>query len=90
MRNNFKGKCWLCGTYGPTETHHIFEGPNRKWSDKYGLTVELCMWCHREGKNAAHLSRDTADYLHVEGQKAFEKTYGSREDFMKIFGRNYL
>ena len=48
------------------------------------------MWCHREGRNAAHISRETADYLHTEGQKAFERTYGDRQEFMDIFGKNYL
>lgn len=32
-----KGECYLCGKIGQTEEHHCFGGPNRKFSEKYGL-----------------------------------------------------
>lgn len=85
-----KKSCYLCGRYGYTEEHHIFEGPNRELSEEYGLKVYLCLYCHREGKQAAHKNADTADYLHRIGQQAFEERCGSRERFRELFGRNYL
>lgn len=85
-----KAHCYLCGRYGYTEEHHIFGGPNRNLSEKYGLKVYLCLYCHRAGKNAAHIDTETADYLHKIGQQAFERKYGNGEMFNKIFGKNYL
>lgn len=52
--------CYLCGrnhTADPCglETHHVFGGPNRKYSERYGLKVRLCgERCHRNGANSVH------------------------------------
>ena len=85
-----KGCCYLCGKYGQTDEHHIFGGPNRMLSEQYGLKVDLCLECHRFGKHAVHKDRAVMDELHRQGQEAFESQVGSRKEFMKIFGRNYL
>lgn len=90
--------CYRCGRAGKTEKHHIFGGANRKLSEKYGLTVHLCHECHNEPPNGAHFSKETADWLHRIGQQAFEvnqfkdgKTWEeARDEFMKLFGKNYL
>ena len=89
--------CYLCGKcqeYGPNrlEEHHIFEGnPDRKNSEKYGLKVYLCGdKCHRNGRESAHQCGETMQQLHEDGQRAFEEHHGSRAEFMRIFGRNYL
>lgn len=83
-------RCFICGGMRGLEEHHIFGGPNRKWSEKYGLKVMLCgIECHRLGKNSAHMNRKTGDSLKRIGQIAFEARH-SHEDFMKIFGKNYL
>ena len=89
-------KCFLCGKNGwgdPLEKHHIFGGnPNRQLSEKYGLYVWLCgNECHRNGKASAHMNAKTAQMLHEYGEKKWlEETGGTIEDFIKIFGRNYL
>lgn len=85
-----KGYCYLCGRIGETERHHIFGAANKIHSEEYGLTVQLCQSCHRTGKESAHLDKETALFLHQTGQQAFERRWGSREEFMKIFGKNYL
>ncbi len=85
-----KGCCYLCGKYGQTDEHHIFGGPNRMLSEQYGLKVDLCLECHRFGKHAVHKDHAVMDELHRQGQEAFESQVGSRKEFMKIFGRNYL
>lgn len=87
--------CWLCGKNGtgdPLERHHIFGGPNRKMSEKYGLVVYLCgNSCHRLGKKAVHVCADTRIALRKYGQKkAMEENGWTREDFRKIFGKNYM
>lgn len=89
-------KCFICGQareYGfdRLEIHHIFPGnPNRKNSDKYGLTVWLCgCSCHREGPMSVHKNRKVDLALKCIAQQKFEETH-SREEFRKIFGRSYL
>ena len=85
-----KGRCYLCSRCGQTQEHHIFGGPNRTLSEKYGLKVYLCLECHATGKHAVHRDKAVMDELHRQGQEAFEEQLGSRKVFMQIFGRNYL
>lgn len=87
--------CWLCGRNGngdPLERHHIFGGANRKLSEKYGLVVWLCgERCHRNGKKRVHRCRETADRIHRYGQHlAMEENGWTVEEFIEIFGRNYI
>lgn len=84
-------QCLVCGSWN-IEDHHIFFGVSkRKLSEKYGLKVWLCPTHHR-GTQGVH-GRD-GHKLDMElkqlGQKSFEYHYGTREEFIKIFGRNYL
>lgn len=88
-------KCFLCGRNGtadPLDRHHVFGGPYRKKSEKYGLVVYLCHHdCHIFGKNAVHQNADTALYLHQWGQrKAMMEQGWSTYDFIREFGKNYL
>lgn len=82
-------KCFLCGKYEWLEEHHIFGGYNRRKSEFYGLKVKLCHWCHNEPPKGAHHNKETMQYLHEIGQRAFEAHY-PEEDFMEVFGRNYI
>lgn len=86
--------CFLCGRNGngdPLEEHHIFGGTNRRLSEEDGLKVWLCGGrCHRCGKKSAHMNSDTSTFLKQEAQLAWESRYGSREAFLKRYGRNYL
>ncbi len=74
------------------EKHHIFFGSaNRKLSEKYGLTVYLCTEHHRVGKYAVHRNINTDLMLKQMAQKIFMKKKDKTiEDFIKIFGKNYL
>lgn len=83
-------QCLICGSWN-IEDHHIFFGnANRKQSEKYGLKVWLCPTHHRgtigvHGKDGHKLDMQLKEL----GQKAFEWKH-TREEFIKIFGRNYL
>lgn len=85
-------ECFLCGCTGcAMETHHIFGASNRKKSDKYKLVVTLCHNCHNEPPNGAHHNAETMLALHRYGQrKAMQENGWSVEDFIKVFGKNYL
>lgn len=84
-------RCYLCGSdYEALDWHHIFGGANRKWSEKYGLKVRLCHnRCHIFGERSVHKCKETSDKLKVIGQKKFEETH-TRQEFMEIFGKNYI
>lgn len=85
----------MCGRNGildPLDRHHIFGGPNRDKSEKYGLVVDLCHnRCHIFGPEAAHRSQETRLLLRQYGQrKAMEEQGWTTEDFIREFGKNYL
>ena len=86
------GKCWKCGKWGWLEEHHIFGGPFRKKSEKYGLKVGLCGdTCHRLGEESAHQCAATALQLHQYGQRKYMEEQGATVDeFRAQFGKNYL
>jgi hypothetical protein len=88
-------KCWLCGGYGgrdPLDRHHIFGGPYRKKSEKYGLVVWLCHHdCHIFGPDAVHNNAYNMLMVKQYGQrKAMKENDWTTEDFIREFGRNYL
>ena len=88
-------ECFLCGRNGsrdPLDKHHIFGGAYRKKSEKYSLVVYLCHdSCHIFGENAVHKNAETMLALHRYGQeKAMRENGWSVEDFIKVFGKNYL
>lgn len=93
MEESGTRRCYACGCYatqGYLHEHHIFGGANRKLSEKYGLKVHLCYVCHEDNERGVH-GRNTIlrNQLHREGQQAFEREH-TREEFMEIFGKNYL
>ena len=80
--------CFFCGRYG-TEIHHIFFGTsNRKMSDKYGCVVGLCYEHHR-GNRGVHFNRELDLELKRMAQRRFQEIY-TEEQFLAVFGRNYL
>lgn len=82
--------CLLCGSSNNVERHHIFFGTaNRKISDKYKLIIPLCAYHHR-GSNSVHQNRQLDLKVKELGQTVFENRCGSREDFIRLFGRSYL
>lgn len=87
--------CFLCGRNGvhdPLDRHHIFNGPNRKKAEKYGLVVYLCHSdCHIFGPMAAHRNPNTMRKIKQYGQrKAMEENGWTVKDFIREFGKNYL
>ena len=85
-------ECFLCGKTCHTEVHHLLFGMgNRKLSDQYHLTVDLCPECHRTSPRAVHQCAEVANMLRAYGQKKWmDETGGSIDDFRRIFGKNYL
>lgn len=91
------GECYLCNklekrhwTHSYLETHHAFPGnPGRKISEENGFTVKLCARHHRNGEQAAHKDIKSLRLIQRDIQAEYEKTH-TREQWMKLIGRNYL
>ena len=78
-------KCAVCPSKTNLTTHEIFGGSNRNNSIKYGLTIKLCLTCHRKYQEDKCFN----DEWHKKGQLAFMKSYPDL-NFIDIFHRNYL
>lgn len=84
-------ECYFCGSREWLECHHIFGGANRKKSDRLGLVVDLCHYCHNEPPLGVHHNKEAMAYLHRCGQvKAMREQGWTKADFIREFGKNYL
>lgn len=89
-------RCYLCGRYGtsadPLDTHHVFFGPYRSKSERYGLTVRLHHFsCHEFGNESVHANAAICRALQSEVQEiAMDHYRWTVEDFIGLFGRNYI
>lgn len=84
-------ECWVCGTRSGLHIHHcMFGNPNRKHSDEYGYKVYLCANHHNMSSAGVHFNRELDLALKTISQKHFESHHGTREEFIRIFGRSYL
>lgn len=92
IKGDIKSKCYFCGATGWIEEHHVFGGnPNRRLSEKYGLKVHLCHYCHNEPPQGVHYNLENRLMLQQIAQTQAMEHYGwSVEDFIHIFGKNYL
>jgi hypothetical protein len=83
-----RGYCYNCHRSYGLEEHHIYGGnPDRQHSDDYGLVVDLCHTCHLSVTDEK--DQGLINELKQKGQQRFEAVHG-HEEFMRIFGRNYL
>lgn len=70
--------------------HHIFGGYGRRSvSEKYGFIVPLTNDEHNMSNYGVHFNRELDLKLKRECQTKFEETH-SREEFIRLVGRNYL
>ena len=79
-------RCFLCGRQTELQVHHCISGTaNRRLADKDGLTVYLCGECHRK----LHDKGMCEHYVKAVAQTAWERHYGTTEEFIKRYGKNY-
>lgn len=92
IQGDGEDKCFLCGRTDWIERHHIFNGTaNRKKSEKYGLTVHLCHWCHNEPPYGVHFNSNRDLMLKRFAQEQAMEYYGwTVDEFREIFGKSYL
>ena len=84
-------------------TTYFFGRGRRKISDREGLIVYLCPYCHRgdkgvHGKNGAKLNYTLKEVAQEAWEDNYKKSYpyknhadeAAREAFIRMMGRNYL
>ena len=83
--------CLVCGTTKGIHIHHVFGASNRKKSTEYRLVAPLCGYHHNLSDYGVHLNRTLDSKLKRFAQKKAMSYYEwSIDDFIRIFGRNYL
>ena len=81
--------CYVTGS-NIVAIHHVFNGPNRMLSEKYGFLIPLCPDWHNMTPYSVHMDEDFDKFLKQMGQTYYESHYGTREDFVFEFGESYL
>ena len=79
----------MCHRVSDLHEHHIFGAANRKLSEKYGLKIWLCPEHHNMSDAGIHFNKALDLQIKQIAQREFEDSH-TRDDFMRIFGRNYL
>lgn len=87
MQHCEEPQCYITGSRINLDKHHCVHGrANRKIAEKYGLWVYLRHDIHM---NLHDKDKELDRELEQDAQRAFEKEY-SREEWMKLIGKNYL
>jgi Zn-finger protein len=79
--------CFLCGCVRNLERHHVWHGVNRKNAEKDGLTVWLCVRCHR---NLHDKGLNDKTLMEVGERAWLRETGGTIEDFIRRYGKNVI
>lgn len=90
-----KTHCFICGMnrcLEPLDEHHVFGGPNRAKSEKYGLKIYIHHnKCHIFGENSVHKNAKVDRAVKRIVQERAMQYYGwTVEQFREIFGKNYI
>ncbi len=86
------GRCYVTGS-GNVAIHHVFPGTGRrKHCEKYGFVVPLVPELHNMSDVSVHSNPNTGLDLELKQkcQRYFEEHYGTRQEFIGVFGRSYL
>lgn len=83
-------RCYATGRTDNLDRHHCFKASRRKAAEKHGLWVYLNHQVHMDMHDHTPPYETLENDLKVIAQQAFEDNGGTREDFMRIFGANYL
>lgn len=70
--------------------HHVFNGPCRSLSERYGFIVPLRPDWHNMTPYSAHTNQEFDEHLKRQAQEYYEAHIGTREQFIAEFGKSYL
>ena len=83
-------ECFVCKTTFGLHRHHVYGNSNRNNSERYGCWVYLCGIHHNLSNQGVHFNRFLDLWIKEECQRRWESGGRTREEFLKIFGRQYL
>ncbi len=72
--------------YGPVNAHHVFNGAYKQKSEEDLFYMNLHPECHRK----LHDDPSIAKALKAKCQKIYEMDIGTREEFIRRYGKSYL
>jgi hypothetical protein len=83
--------CYFTGSPN-CHRHHIFYGPYRKKSEEYGFVIPLATHLHEFTPESVHGNPNKGLDLELKqmAQRYFKEHYGTREEFIQVFGKNRL
>lgn len=70
--------------------HHVFNGPCRSLSGRYGFIVPLRPDWHNMTPYSVHMNQEFDEHLKRQAQEYYEAHIGTREQFIAEFGKSYL
>lgn len=76
--------CIVCGRIAD-HCHHVFEGPDKAWSENFDLMIPMCETCHR----LLHDNQRMNEYYKRLCQAAWQKKYPELK-WQEYFRKNYL
>lgn len=83
--------CFFCNSIRGLHSHHIYEGTaNRRKSEQYGLKIWLCGPHHNLSNAGVHFNKEKDIQLKQMAQRYFEENIGSRDYFIREFGKSWL
>lgn len=85
-------ECIVCRTTRDLHIHHVYPGVGRrKISEREGCWCYLCARHHNMSNQGVHFDKSLDLRLKAMCQSAWEqKTGKSTQEFIRLFGRNYL
>ena len=83
-------KCLVCGTPLGLHKHHIYQAYARRASERWGCWCYLCGRHHNLSNEGVHFDKDLDMRLKRHCQRKLEDLGWKREEFISVFGKNYL
>ncbi len=84
-------KCWVTGSTQNLHCHHVYGGGRRRLSERYGLKIWLRADWHNTADYGIHNNAEFANEVKAIVQSiAMEHYNWSIDDFVRLFGKNYL
>lgn len=85
-------ECYICGTQQNLHRHHIYPGNGRRQiSEREGCWCYLCFSHHNGSSHGVHFDKELDMQLRKECERKWmEKNDATAEDFIRIFGINYI
>lgn len=88
----YKNICFFCGRPAECEHHLVFGIALRELAEEDGLKVPSCNRCHNMGAIPSRIHENPmAEKLSkMLGQAIYENKIGTRQEFVKRYGKSYL